>query len=93
MSDWKGLDVPERPERPLVKTKMKCGCYSYYQRGSGYGIYTLIVHDSCNEDHELAVGPSTAKSKTEEPEVTLEVSVEMREQQLVSPDIPRLSRN
>lgn len=81
-----------REDRPLTRTKMKCGCWTYYQRGSGYGIYTLIVHDSCNDDHELAVGPSTVRTPPgAAPVVTLEVSTEMRETQLEPVPAPKLN--
>lgn len=90
MADWK--DEPEREERPLTRTKMKCGCYTYYQRGSGYGIYTLIVHDSCIRDHELAVGPNTAPPG-QEPHSGLEVSTKIVETQLEAITPKRTSEN
>lgn len=58
MPDWHEPD-PGQKDSPLHKIKMKCGCWTYYQRGSGYGIYTLLVSDKCQRDHELAVGPQT----------------------------------
>lgn len=80
-------------EHELHRTKMKCGCWTYQQRGTGMTVFSLLVHDKCLKDHELAVGPNTTPPGEEILLQPPDVSTKIVETQLEAPPAPHLSRN
>lgn len=96
MAEWHEPD-PGQKDHPLTKIKMKCGCYTYYQRGSGYSIYTLLVSDRCNRDHELAAGPNAHPpgegTIRVDAETTFQAGTKIVKTQLDQVKPPRLSEN
>jgi hypothetical protein len=89
------VKYPQRSqgEHELHRTKMQCGCWTYFQRGTNMGVYSLLVHDSCTKDHELAVGPNTTPPGEEPVYIPPTVERKIVETQLDEPPAPHLSRN
>lgn len=76
-------------EHELHRQKMKCGCWTYQQRGTGMEVFSLLVHDSCTRDHEISVSGKGGPGVT----TTLEAGTKIVEDRIESPPAPHLSRN
>lgn len=87
---------PGQKDHKLHKIKMKCGCWTYYQRGTGCSIYTMIINDSCERDHELAAGPNghpPGEGVELDEDVSVQSGTKLVGTELESVKPPRISEN
>ena len=81
----------ELPTRELVKEKLPCGCWNYFQQGRDYAVYTLIVQHSCNADHKLSVAASTSPPEPGEPiRIARQITETEVETPIHTPETPQL---
>lgn len=92
MTDWKDSDEPERAERPLNRTKLPCGCWSYFQDCGDYAVYSLLVKHACQKDHLITVdfkdGPPT--TDPQQLVITQEIGTRITEEVIHTPETPQL---